>query len=237
MRAGGGKYIVRNLLSISAAALLFPVAASPATLDKVLAEMDAASRRIFSVKAHLTKASYTAVIDDTTIEKGTMWMAREGKNKSRVRMRIEFTEPDSRSVAFAGDKAEIYYPKIKTVHEYDLGKHKALVEAFLLLGFGSSGKELAKDYQIRLEGEEAIEGVPAWKLELVPKSRKAREKIVRVELWVAKKGAYPVRQKFHAPSGDTTTITYTQVQLNPKLTDSDLNLNLPPGVKREYPQR
>ena len=232
------KFFLRNVLPAAVATLL-AAPAFPADLSQVLAAMDAASRKIFAVKARITKASYTAVIDDTSVEKGTMWMARErkGRGKAKVRMRIEFTEPDPRSVAFAGDKAEIYYPKIKTVHEYDLGKHKALVEAFLLLGFGSSGKELAKDYEIRLAGEEEVEGVAAWKLELTPKSKKAREKIVKVELWLAKRGAYPVRQKFHAPSGDTTTITYTEVELNPKLTSADLELHLPAGVKREYPQR
>lgn len=232
------KLFMRHVLPAALAALL-AAPASPADLDQVLAAMDDASRKIFAVKARITKASYTAVIDDTTVEKGAMWMARErkGRGKPKVRMRIEFTEPDPRSVAFAGNKAEIYYPKIKTVHEYDLGKHKALVESFLLLGFGSSGKDLAKDYEIRLAGEEEVEGTPAWKLELTPKSKKAREKIVKVELWLAKKGAYPVRQRFHAPSGDTTTITYTEVELNPKLTRADLELKLPAGVKREYPQR
>lgn len=228
---------MRQTFTISLMVLALSLPAAAGDLQRVLAEMDAASRRISSVTARITKASYTAVIDDTTIEHGIMWLARSGQRRNRVRMRVEFTDPDQRSVAFAGNQAEIYYPKIQTVQVYDLGKHKALVEAFLLLGFGSSGKELAKDYQIRLAGAGAVEGVPAWKLELTPKSKKTREKIVKVELWLAKKGAYPVRQKFYAPSGDTTTITYTEVRLNPKLKDSDLKLNLPPNVKREYPQR
>ncbi len=228
---------MRHIFTLCLTALAVSLPAAAANLQQVLAEMDAASRRITAVKARITKASYTAVIDDTTVERGVMWLARTGKRRKQLKMRIEFTEPDPRSVAFAGNEAEIYYPKIKTVQVYDLGKHKALVEAFLLLGFGSSGKELAKDYEIQLTGEEDVAGAPAWKLELIPRSKKAREKIVKVELWVAKRGAYPVRQKFYAPSGDTTTITYTDVKLNPKLTSSDLQLKLPPDVKREYPQR
>ena len=35
-----------------------------------------------------------------------------------MRMLIDFTEPDPKTVAFQGRKVEIYYPKIETVQEY-----------------------------------------------------------------------------------------------------------------------
>ena len=34
--------------------------------------------------------------------------------------------------------SQIYYPKSNTVEEYDLGKERAMIDQFLLLGFGSS---------------------------------------------------------------------------------------------------
>ncbi len=228
---------MRNKVCRLAGVLLVPLALHAETLNEVLARMDAAGPSFRAVKAHIRKVSFTAVINDETVETGVMSMARSGSKSQDIRMRIEFSQPDARSVAFEGNKGEIYYPKINTVHEYDLGKHRSLVEQFLLLGFGSTGKELAKDYTIRLIGGDEVAGAKTSHLELTPKSAKTRERLVKVELWIAAQGGHPVQQKFYWPSEDTTTITYTDIELNPKLDDSDLALNLPPGVKREYPQR
>jgi len=226
---------MRRTIARIALLMCLPVLLAADPLAEVLAGMDAASATFTGVRAKVEKANYTAVIDDTTTESGTMAMAREGRQGVRVRMDI--TEPDPRSVAFAGKKGELYYPNIETVHEYDLGKHRELVESFLLLGFGMSGKQLAKDYSLKYLGDAEVEGMATAHLELTPKSKKARKEVAKVEIWVAKDGAYPVRQRFFMPSDDTNTITYSDVELNPQLTDKDLALDLPPGVKREYPQR
>jgi len=61
--------------------------------------------------------------------------------------------------------------------------------------------------------------------------------LAKVELWIANPGSYPVRQKFYWPSRDHTTITYTEVQWNPYLSEDKLNLDLPKGVTREFPQK
>lgn len=222
------------MLFLLAVAVSPPLAANSA--EAVLARMDQTAPDFNSVNADVRKESYTAVIDDTEVESGTMWMQR-GRRAKDLEMRIEFTKPEPRSVAFSGSKGEIFYPKIKTVHEYDLSKHKDLLEAFLLLGFGSSGTDLAKDYNVRYLGEEAIDGSTVDHLEMTPKSSKAREKLNKVELWLSREGAYPLKQKFYTPSGDTTTIAYSNVEINPDLSKDQLTLDLPSGVKREYPQR
>ena len=228
---------MRRTIAHLALLICVPALLAADPLKETLAAMDAASESFRSVKAKVRKASYTAVIDDETIEIGTMAMERKGGASKGVRVRMDFTEPDVRSVAFAGKKGEIYYPKIKTVHEYDLGKHRELVESFLLLGFGTTGKQLAKDYSIEYLGKADVNSVATEMMALTPKSKKAREQIAKVEIWIAKEGAYPIQQKFYSPSDDSNTISYSEITLNPELTDKDLALDLPAGVKREYPQK
>ena len=218
--------MIRSGVHVALLCCCLPALLSAESLTELLSRMDAAAASYRGVSARVEKLSYTAIIDDNSLEVGTMWMMRSGARDARVR--IEFTEPDPRSVAFHGRKAEIYYPKINTVHEYDLGSQRALVEQFLLLGFGTPGKSLAKDYELRLAGEERVAEVQTTRLELMPRSRKTREHLAKVELWIANPGGYPVRQKFYWPSRDHTTITYTEVQWN---------LDLPKGVTREFPQK
>lgn len=228
-------YAVRLLVSAFLLAGSLVATSAAASLKDVLDRMDRAAATFQAVTAKIRKASLTAVINDETIERGVFWMSR--RPRKNVRMKIEFHEPDPRLLGFSDRKGEVYYPKINTVQVYDLGRHGALVDQFLLLGFGTSGRELARDYQVRLVGAEQVGGVAADRLELVPKAKEARQHITKVELWIANPGGYPVQQKFYTPSGDTTTITYTDVVINPALSESDLGLAVPPNAKREYPQR
>jgi outer membrane lipoprotein-sorting protein len=151
-------------------------------------------------------------------------------------MLIDFSDPDPRTVSFAERRVEIFYPKIKTVQVYDLGKYRNLIDQFLLLGFGSSGSELKKNYDMKVSGEEKAGGETTTRLELVPKSASAREHLTKVELWISSAG-YPLRQKFHRPSGDYALATYSDLKINTNLSDDTLKLKLPSGVKRQYPQK
>jgi outer membrane lipoprotein-sorting protein len=214
--------------------LLAAPAAADASLDQVLAAMDKASASFSDMSARLTRLDYTAVIKDTSQESGVVRMKRAGSRD--IRMRIDFAEPDPRTIVFERATAQIYYPKIQTVQVYNLGKQRSLVDQFLLLGFGSSGKELARNYSLKVTGEETIAGQPATRLELTPKAASMLEHIRKVELWVSEAG-FPLQQKFERPSGDYTLITYTNIQINTNTPDAAFKLSLPKGVKTEYPQK
>jgi outer membrane lipoprotein-sorting protein len=158
-------------------------------------------------------------------------------NPRDVRMLIEFTHPDPKSIAFQDRRAQIYYPKLQQVELYDLGKYSKLVDQFLLLGFGTSGRELAKSYDVKVIGDETVAGEKTVKLELVPKSNEARQQLSKVELWLHEGGAYPVQQKFYQPGGDYIFISYTDVKLNPPLSPAGVTLQLPKNVKKVTPQK
>jgi outer membrane lipoprotein-sorting protein len=220
-------------LYAAAIALIAAVSAPAAeNLESALARMDAASSNFRSMTAKLDRTEYTAILNDSTKDSGTIKMLRVKGNDLRVL--TEITQPDPKGFALHDKKAEIYYPKSARVEEYDLGKHKGLVEQFLLLGFGSSSKDLKKSYSIQLVGQETVNSQQTAHLELLPKSAQAKEHIVKVDLWINGAG-YPVRQKFTAPSGNYQMAEYSDLKINPGLTLEDVTLKLPKNVKREFP--
>lgn len=209
-------------------------AAGAASLSDVLAKMDQSAASFEAMSAGVRKLSHTQVIDDNSEESGSILLKRV---KPRgLQALIDFTAPDPRTVAFGGTKAEIYLPKLKTVQEYNLSKYSDILDQFLLVGFGTTGKELAANYDIQLGGEETVAGVSTTRLELTPKTPARREKLKLLQLWITG-GGYPVQQKFLQPSGDFTVFTYTDVKLNPPLADDALKLKVPKGTKREFPQK
>ncbi len=208
------------------------VQAVAGSAEDVLSKMDQAAPSFTGMTAELKKLTYTKVIDDKGEESGTFQLR---KAKGGLQVLIDFTKPDPRVISFQGKKAEIYYPKINTLQEYDLAKKPDLVEQFLLVGFGTTGKELAANYAVKWIGEETAAGQKTMHLELVPKLAARREKLQKLDLWMAENGAYPVQQRFNEPSGNYTQFTYSGIKLNPPLTEAAMQIKVPKNVKREKP--
>lgn len=204
------------------------------SLASVLARMDEGAHKFKSMTAHVKTVSHTAVIDDTTTEDGAITMQRNSKGETNAL--IEFTgERDPRTVAFHDKTIEIYFPKAKLVQIYDLGKRIKLLDQYLLLGFGTSGKDITSNYEVSFAGTETITGQPSSKLQLVPKSKEVSQNLSKAEIWIPVDANHPVQQKLYRPSGDYNLFTYTNYQQNPPLNSDALKLRVPAGVKKERP--
>ncbi len=223
------------LLGMIAATLVAPAAPAQTTLNDVLSKMDTAAAGFRTVVAELTYTKVTVIVDDKSVEKGSVYFQRE-PGKKTFKSYIHFREPSEKIVLFRDNKGWIYRPAIKQVEEYDLGKNREAVEQFLLLGFGTPGHDLQKAYDIKLIGEEKVGNQGVVKLELTPKSAATARHIKKVELWISKGTWQPVQQKFYEPSNDYLIATYGAPKLNVTIADSQFKLNLPKGVKTVKPQ-
>ena len=200
----------------------------------VLSRMDRESATFRQITAKLKKVNYISVLSDSNEETGAIWIRRGGRG---IEMRTEIDQPEPKSVGLAGSTVKVYFPKIKTVQIWELDKYRALTDQLLLLGFGSSGKEIQRNYMVQAAGEENVGAVKTTRLELVPKSAKVLEQIKRVDLWVPLDAGYPVQQKFLQSGGDYYLVTYSEIKLNPNLPENAFRLKLPSGVKEEHPQK
>jgi outer membrane lipoprotein-sorting protein len=209
--------------------------AADSSLAATLARMDEATAKFKGLEADVNKISHTAVIDEDSVDAGTIAVKRP--NPHDIRVLFDIKPPNPKKILIAGVKVDFYYPKINTLQEYDLGKSRSLVEQFMLLGFGSNSKDLASAYSIRLGGPETVAGQIAMRLELIPKSKDVLAHLKRVDLWISDAMGIAVQQKLFYPGGDYFLATYTNIKLRPNLPDSAVKLDLPKSVKREYPQK
>ena len=217
------------MLCMLAGALALPAE----SVDSILSRMDQAAPIFHGVSADIQMVTYTAIIGDTTQETGTFKMQRKG---IVFRAIIDFSgQNDAREIAFLGNIIRMYYPKLKMYQDYDVGKNGDVLNQFLLLGFGSSGKELAQSYEISAAGTEKVSGTDTTKLLLLPKSAGVKEHLSKIEMWIPGNAAYPIQQQFYEPTnGNYRRVTYTNVKLNPSF-KGNLELKLPSGVKRRNP--
>ncbi len=192
-------------------------------LQGVIAQMDRTAANFSTAQANFIWTQYTAVVNDITdTQKGTLYFRRVGK---QVEMAADIKEPPPpKYVLFTGSNVQVFQPKIDQVTQYDTGKDRAVFESFLVLGFGGSGQDMLRSFDVTYLGMENVSGIDAAKLQLVPKSEKARNTFNRIWLWIDPARGVSVQQKLFAPDGDYRLAEYSEIHLHEKIPDSVFKL-------------
>lgn len=212
--------VVSSALGFGAAPQANPVE-SGNPLDAVLKKMDATAASFRSVQADFEWDTYEKVINEVDdIQTGTVYYRRNGKNIEMMAVvKMAGSDPtklksEPKYVLFSNGKISMYQPKPDTVTVYDLGKNR--VESYVVLGFGGSGQDLVKAFDVTYVGPETIEGVATAKLQLIPKSEKVRNTYNRILLWIDLDKGISVQQQFFSPQGDYRLTKYKNIDLNGK---------------------
>src|ERR1700720_664933 len=165
--------------------------ADSGSLDAVLKTMDTAAAKFQNVQADFEWDSYEKVIDEVDeIQTGTIYYRRNGKDiemMTAVKMAGSDPaklKPEVKYVLFSNGKISMYQPKPDQVTVYDLGKNRVDFESYVVLGFGGSGQDLVKAFEVTYGGPQSVNGVATGKLQLLPKSDKVRNTYNKIFLWI-----------------------------------------------------
>ena len=214
-----------NLRSIAAPLLLSAllVAATPASLhaqpkpghlDGVLRQMDAASLKFQSAEATFRWDLYERVVKQTTTQTGTIYFKKQGPTTV---MGAKVVSPSLKLIEFRNGIVRLFDPGTDHLTIIDATKNKAQFESFLTVGFGGSGKDLAKAWTISDLGDEMIDGVQTAKLDLVAKDPAVRNNCTHMTIWVDPVRGIQLKQSLYMPSEDYRTAVYTDIKYNQKV--------------------
>ena len=206
--------ILKTVLAGAALCIAAVAIAQAQNLESVLGSMDKAAASFRTAQCDFVWDQYQKVVDDHDYQKGTMYFRRQG---SDVQMAADISSPAKKYVLFTGDLVSVYQPSIDQVTQYNPGKNKADFESYLVLGFGGSGHDLTKSFDVNYAGMEQVQGVNAAKLELTPKSQRVKSMFSTITLWIDPARGVSVQQKFQEPSGDYRLAKYSNIQLNQKI--------------------
>jgi outer membrane lipoprotein-sorting protein len=229
----------RKMLSLAALLLFLPivdVASGPVRaqntqgeLDKVLQQMESASRGFQSFSAQLVQKKYIAVLKEfDTEEKGMFAYARTPEGLALIRK--EITSPSPTIAIINRDQGLVFYPKIKQAQRLRLGQYKDKAE-FMAVGVGQSANKMKENFTIRLMGHEKLDGIQCAVLELRPKSEKTAAFLSVITLWFDEQRWVPIQSRLQEPNEDYLMTRFSDIKLNSKLADSLFSLKLPSGVE------
>lgn len=207
----------------------FAARAQNADLQKVLAQMDAASARFQSAEADFVWDQYTAVVQSHDYQKGTIAFRREGGSTEMIaHVKTENDQPAPKDVLYKGGELDFYQPELKQVTIFKAGGN---IERYLTLGFGGSGKDLAATWNIAYQGTEMIDGVETAKLDLTPKQPGGNNQFTHITIWVDPKRGISLKQQVFQESGDWRIAVYSNIKLN-SVPASAFELQLAPGTQK-----
>lgn len=207
-----------SLLLLAALLAFAPSAATaqpkPGHLDEVLRQMDAASARFKTAEADFRWDLYERVVKQTTSQSGTIYFVKDG---TKTLMGAKIVSPAVRFLDYKDGFLRVFDPGTDHLTTVSSKQNQGQMESFLTLGFGGSGKDLAKAWTISDLGTETIDGVEAARLDLVPKDPSIRNMCTHIKIWVDTSRGISLKQQFFMPSEDERTSFYTNIRLNQKV--------------------
>ncbi len=216
--------MVGTMAFVAAASAAF---AQSCDLNKVLAQMDTASTQFKSAQADFVWDQYQAVLQEDDNSSGTIYFVRQ---KSGTTMAADIQKPGAKKLTFDGSAITIYTPGTNEELIYSVAKNKDQVEEYLTLGFGGSGSDLKKNWEVSCSGIEMIDGVSTVRLDLVPKQDSVKNNFSKVTIWVDPTRAISLKQVLlNETSGDKRTNTFTNIKYNATVSANEFKIKTAPN--------
>ena len=190
----------------------------PGHLDEVLRQMDAASEKFKSAQADFRWDLYERVVKETSTQTGTIYFMRDG---ALMEMGAKVLPPSAKVLEYRRGQLSLFDPGANHLILMAAGAKQAQYESFLTLGFGGSGRDMAKAWTISDLGTEPMSDgekmVSTEKLDLVAKDPGVRNMFTHIVIWIDPARAISLKQQFFMPSEDVRTSLYTHIRYNEKV--------------------
>jgi len=198
--------------------------------DVILMRLDKAAAEFKAVSVKLKHTHYSKVLDEKDPPENGEERLRRIKNQTSGI--VEFTGVNPRVVHFVGNTIENWPRNSKEVEVYDASQFTKNLNQYLLLGFGTTSKDLNNAYTIGDGVSETVGSMRATRLELRPKEKDLQKQVAKIDLWVAESQSTPLQIRVTETSGDYELYEYSDAKINPTLPDSAFDLKLPAGISK-----
>jgi outer membrane lipoprotein-sorting protein len=208
------------VVALFVAAFYFSPAEANGELDQILANMQAAAKKVSTIKSDIGQVKRFS-IGGREAYQGQMLFKHVGQAD---KLRINYTNGNQISVD--SKEAVLYQPAINQAIIISRGKLASENEelAFFSTPYKLTAPQIKERYDIAHGGNEGNTVV----LELKPKGKST---VKKMKWWVDQSIWLPSKIETLDQSGDTTIFTLSNMQLNPKIADGDFKIKLPSGVK------
>jgi outer membrane lipoprotein-sorting protein len=225
-----------NLLLIATIALTTPSllrAAPPAgnDLQSVMNQMNASAPKFQDIQADISVDQYTAVVQEHQTQTGTSAFRRVGNSLEMVTHLKGSNGAAASDLLYKNGELDLYQPAAKTETIMTAGANRGEYDSMLATGFGATSKDLESAWNVTFQGMESVGGTQTAKLDLVPKDQNIRNNFSHVIIWVDLTRDISLKQQMVQPTGDSRTVTYSNVRYNKHPSSGLFQLKIPKGTQ------
>jgi outer membrane lipoprotein-sorting protein len=200
--------------------LLATPSSGAAELKDVMAGFDAAQVDMQTLSAKFVETTTNSLLKNPVIARGQFFLTRPDS------IRWEYDTPEEMSFIIASDQYTGYFPTQKRAETRNIKRWSERI--FRFIGLGQTMAELEKFYNIELE---PIDEADRYKLVLEPRKRRVKKRVETVTFTLNAESFLPERVEYRAKNGDTRTIVFEEILLNPDLSTALYTIDLPADVK------
>lgn len=191
-------------------------------LQDLLRRFNETQQGIQSLTASFAERKNLSLLARPVVASGTFLFAKPG------RVKWEYSGPEPRTYLITEDRYLAYYPAQKRAEEVPLSKFSTR-RVFRVFGIGQTSEDLGKFFDLSLGDSSAERG--SFLLVLTPKRRRVRDRLQLVRFWVDGKTYLPRRLEYVETDGDSTTLTFSNIQINPRIGDARFTVDIPKDVR------
>jgi outer membrane lipoprotein-sorting protein len=226
---------MKPIRAFSALGILLAAAAAiaqDANLDKVLSQMDASSTKFQDMQADITADLYTAVVQDHEMQTGKTAFRRIGGSLEMItKILTDNGQPAERDILYKNGELDFYQPALKQETIFTSGANRGEYDSLLATGFGATSRDLSATWTVSFQGMETVDGVQTAKLDLLPKQANIRNSVSHITIWLDPARDISLKQVMYQPTGDSRTVTYSNIRYNNHPSASLFTLKLASGTQ------
>jgi outer membrane lipoprotein-sorting protein len=202
-------------LAVVLAALTAPVGAgAPADLfDEIYTRGQPLEQSIKTIRARFTETTTSALLVKPLAAEGTLLAVRPND------ILLSYTKPERKLLRIDATTLRFVWPDKKLRESKDIRESQARVQKYFV---DKTPGELRKHFTIAASVDAARPGT--WRIEMLPKRKQIQQGVTKIELWIDQKSSMLSTMTLTFAGGDTKTMTFTEVEVNPPITLADLNL-------------
>jgi outer membrane lipoprotein-sorting protein len=215
-RLGSGRRagLATALAAVVIAAAVPVRAGAPADLfDEIHQRGQPIEQSLKTIRARFTETTTSTLLVKPLVAEGTLLAVRPHD------ILLSYTAPERRLVRIDATTLHFLWPDRGLRERTDIRQSQARVQKYFV---DKTPDQLRSHFTITATDDRARPGT--WHVVMVPKRRQIKQGVTRIELWLAQKSSLLETMTLTFAGGDTKTMAFSQVEVNPPITLADLAL-------------
>ena len=214
MRSVRSQRVRVGFMALVLAASATVQAAAPADLfDEIYRKGQPLEQSIKTIRAHFTETTTSSLLVRPVVAEGTLLAVRPSD------ILLSYTKPEKKLLRIDATTLRFVWPDRQLRESRDIRASQARVQKYFV---DKTPAELRKHFAITAAEDAARPGT--WRLEMLPKRKQIQQGVTKIELWLDQRTSMLSTMTLTFAGGDTKTMAFTNVEVNPPITLADLGL-------------